>query len=46
MAGISRAAGLDPIAVRNFFVYLRRGALIDLLRQRRGLAPLSRKHKK
>ena len=46
LAGISKAVGLDPIAVRNFFVYLRRGALIDLLRQRRGLAPLSRKHKK
>ena len=46
MAGISKAVGLDPIVVRNFFVYLRRGALIDLLRQRRGLALLSRNRKK
>ena len=36
------AAGLDPIAVRNFFIYWRKGAFIDLLRRRRGLEPLRR----
>jgi glycosyltransferase involved in cell wall biosynthesis len=34
--------GLDPIAVRNFFLYFRKGAFIDRLRKRRGLGPLAR----
>jgi GT2 family glycosyltransferase len=45
LARIVVAAGMDPINVRNFFVYKRKGGLIDLLRQRRGLQPLSRKAK-
>jgi len=36
------AAGLDPIAVRNFFIFFRKGAFIDRLRRRRGLEPLGR----
>ncbi len=46
LARIAVAAGLDPIAARNFFVYKRKGGLIELLRQRRGLEPLSRNPKK
>jgi glycosyltransferase involved in cell wall biosynthesis len=36
------AMGLDPIAVRNFLIYFRKGAFIDRLRRRRGLEPLRR----
>ncbi len=38
------ALGLDPIAVRNFFLYFRKGAFIDRLRRRRGLEPLRRRN--
>ncbi|HEX7177492.1 MAG TPA: glycosyltransferase family 2 protein [Pyrinomonadaceae bacterium] len=37
------AARLDPVAVRNFFIYFRKGAFLDRLRSRRGLEPLSRR---
>jgi glycosyltransferase involved in cell wall biosynthesis len=40
------AMGLDPIAVRNFFIYFRKGAFIDGLRRRRGLKPLGRSREK
>lgn len=36
-------SGLDPVAIRNFFIYLRKGAFIDRLRQRRGLERLERR---
>ncbi|HKQ99853.1 MAG TPA: glycosyltransferase [Pyrinomonadaceae bacterium] len=36
------AARLDPIAVRNFFLYFRKGKFIDRLRRIRGLEPLGR----
>lgn len=42
LAGACLAARLDPVAVRNFFIYFRKGAFLDRLRRRRGLAPLSR----
>lgn len=37
------AARLDPVAVRNFFRYFRKGAFLDQLRRTRGLEPLGRR---
>ena len=45
LVGVCVAAGWDPMAVRNFILYFRKGAFIDHLRRQRGLDPLRRRRR-